>query len=307
MAANVAILLCTYNSAPFLPQQLASYVVQTHGEWSLHVNDDGSSDRTLALLEQFREGYPERQVVVHRGPGKGFVHNFLNLACRPDLRAQYYAFSDHDDVWYSDKLARAVAALADIPTHLPALYCSSSELIDERGAHVGYSQRFSKQPGFANALVQSIAGGNTMVFNEAARQLLVTAGETQAVPSHDWWLYQLVSGAGGIVRYDPEPTLAYRQHASNVVGCNRGFFASCHRIRYLMTGRFRHWNSMNCASLAQAQAILTPENRRIVENFSQARAAWLPSRLLGLRRTGIYRQTRLGNLGLIVAAFINRM
>jgi hypothetical protein len=51
-------------------------------------------------------------------------------------------------------------------------------------------------PSFRNALVQSIAGGNTMVFNVALKRLIENAGPLD-VPSHDWWVYILVTGSGG--------------------------------------------------------------------------------------------------------------
>ena len=69
-------------------------------------------------------------------------------------------------------------------------------LIDEAGRETGRSPRFRAAPGFGNALVQSIAGGNTMLFNPAAKALL-EAARPAAVVAHDWWIYLLVSGAGG--------------------------------------------------------------------------------------------------------------
>lgn len=299
---HVAILLCTYNGADHLAAQLASYIAQTHTDWSLHVNDDGSHDTTVSLLEQFAADHPKHKIHIYQGPGEGFVRNFLNLACRADVSADYYAYSDHDDIWYANKLERAVRALSDIAASTPALYCSSSELIDAAGTHCGFSQCFAKVPGFGNALVQSIAGGNTMVFNRAARTLLLQAGEYLSLPSHDWWTYQLVSGAGGHVVYDTNPSIYYRQHGDNVIGSNKGILASLQRIRLLLAGRFMRWNTMNCVALAQVSPLLTPENRVRVQVFTEARKAPLFKRLSGLARSGIYRQTALGNLGLLVAA-----
>lgn len=304
---HVAILLCSYNGADYLAPQLQSYLDQTHADWSLHISDDGSTDGTQAMLQRFAADHPAHAVRLYSGPGEGFVRNFLNLTCRPEITADYYAYSDHDDVWFADKLARAVAALAEIAPGVPALYCSSSTLIDAQGQPCGASQCFAKVPGFGNALVQSIAGGNTMVFNHAARALLLKAGQALALPSHDWWTYQLVSGAGGSVIYDPQPSIYYRQHGCNVIGSNRGIIASLQRIRLLFAGRFRRWNSMNCEALQAVAALLTPENRVRVQVFAAARRAPFFKRLSGLARSGIYRQTALGNVGLVVAAATRRI
>ena len=60
-----------------------------------------------------------------------------------------------------------------------------------------------------------------MLFNAAAKGLFEAAPGLEVV-AHDWWAYQLVSGAGGAVVYDPEPMVGYRQHGRNLIGGNQG-------------------------------------------------------------------------------------
>jgi hypothetical protein len=120
---------------------------------------------------------------IHAGPAEGSTANFLSLTCRADIDADYFAYADQDDVWESDKLERAVNWLKTIPEGVPALYGSRTLLVDARNQHIGYSPLFEREPNFRNALVQSIAGGNTMVFNRAARDLLRRRAKTSK-PSH---------------------------------------------------------------------------------------------------------------------------
>src|SRR5579872_4006567 len=96
---SVAILLGTYNGAKFLPQQLRSFDEQDFSGWRLIASDDGSSDATVALLSQFRDQHEPRKVEFRGGPQRGFVANFLSLACDQAITADYYAFADQDDVW----------------------------------------------------------------------------------------------------------------------------------------------------------------------------------------------------------------
>src|ERR1700739_798064 len=114
-SAPVAILLCTYNGARFLPQQLASYEAQDFAGWRLVVSDDGSQDATLALLEEFQNKHGPSRVEIRQGPRLGFVANFLSLICDPAIKADYYALSDQDDVWSSGKLSRARPHLPNAP------------------------------------------------------------------------------------------------------------------------------------------------------------------------------------------------
>ena len=53
--------------------------------------------------------------------------------------------------------------------------------------------------------------------------------------------------------------------------------------------------------------MMTPENQQVLDEFTRARQRWVGARLVGLRRSGIFRQTLLGNLGLSLAALINRL
>ena len=304
---KVAILLCTYNGQNYLAEQLDSFAAQTHTNWEVWASDDGSLDDTHAILEDYRRKWPAGRLSIHFGPAKGFASNFLSLACRASIEADYFAYSDQDDVWEANKLARAVEWLNTIPADTPALYCSRTRLINSENNPIGLSPLFSKPPSFANALVQSIGGSNTMVLNNAARNLFLEVGENIAIVSQDWWGYMMVTGCGGKVFYDSEPTVRYRQHGSNVSGTNATWKARFKRIRMLWQGRFRHWNDTNIAALRTLGHRLTPKNRETLESFAKAREMSLLPRLLRLKRSGVYRQTILGNLGLVAAAIFRKM
>jgi len=305
--STVAILLCTRNGERFLAEQLDSIARQTHGAWTLWASDDGSTDRTRAILAAYRTQWGADKLRILDGPGAGAAANFLSLACNPAVAADYFAYADQDDVWDPDKLARALAALAPLPAAAPALYLSRSRLIDATGRELGLSRRHARPPSFRNALVQNIGGGNTMVFNAAARAVLAAAGPGVEVVVHDWWTYMAVTGVGGTVISDPLPSLSYRQHGANQIGANRGLAARAARAGRLLDGRFRAWTDTNLKALAALESRLTPDNAEVLRRFRAARAAPLWPRLIGLARSGIYRQTLLDNLGLYLAAALNRL
>ena len=304
---KVAVLLCTMQAQHFLVEQLNSIATQSHPAWAIWASDDGSDDYTHAILEYYQSHWGEDRLSIHAGPAEGSTANFLSLTCRADIDADYFAYADQDDIWEADKLERAVAWLKTVPEDVPALYGSRTLLVDARNQHLGYSPLFTKAPSFRNALVQSIAGGNTMVFNRAARDLLRQAGENVAAITHDWWAYMLVTGCGGQVHYDPYPTVRYRQHSNNQFGANQSVAAHMLRARLLLQGRFRGWVDANVSALQRVQHLMTEENREVLDNFVRARQRHLLRRLVELRRTGVFRQTVLGNLGLLAATTINRL
>jgi hypothetical protein len=231
----------------------------------------------------------------------------MSLLCHPALHADYYALSDQDDIWFPDKLERAVKWLGMVPETQPALYCTRTELIDEAGQSIGYSPLFTRPPAFGNALMQNVAGGNTMVMNNTARALLLEAGSDIDVIAHDWWVYIVISACGGTVYYDAEPSLRYRQHGGNLIGANAGLGARLLRIRMLFQGHLKTWTNQHIHALRPLMPKLTPANRRIYDRFVLARQRSLLPRIIGIARSGVYRQTHMGNLGLLAAAVSNRI
>lgn len=304
---HVAILLGTYNGEKYLAEQLDSYASQTHGNWKAWASDDGSSDATPSVLRDYQRLWGAEKLAILDGPAGGCTRNFLSLATSSAISADHYAFSDQDDIWEADKLQRALDWLETQPPGVPALYCSRTMFVDEANHDIAMSQLYTRPPGFANALVQNIASGNTMVFNRAARQLLCAAGADADVYIHDWWLYMLVSACGGVVHYDPHPTLRYRQHDINLIGMNTGWKARLARMRMLFAGRLEEWDEQHVRALQKLDCHLTAQSKRTLNLFAAARRRWLLPRLAGLRRAGIYRQTLLGNLGLLAAAMFGKL
>ncbi|WP_080265728.1 glycosyltransferase family 2 protein [Pseudomonas syringae] len=304
---RVAILMCTYNGAAYLREQLDSFSAQTFSNWVLYVSDDASTDETLGILSDYQARWGCERLVVFSGPCKGFAENFISLIQRPEIEADYFAFSDQDDVWFSDKLERSVARLESVDSDTPALYCCRTRLVDADLKVIGVSPLFSKPPSFKNALVQSLAGANTMLINQAARGLLVQLPERSPLIAHDWLTYLLVTGSGGQVFYDADPCLYYRQHSGNLIGANASTRDRLMRFRKMLSGRFVEWNDANVAILKEMEFSLTVENRAVLTDFDNGRRQVGFKRLSTLRKSGIYRQTVQGNLSLILAVCLGRV
>jgi glycosyltransferase involved in cell wall biosynthesis len=306
-APLVAILLCTYNGARFLAEQLDSLESQTHQNWTVFVSDDGSSDQTLEILRQYQTKWPAGKLLIRSGPQKGFCQNFLSLACDPQIKADYYAFCDQDDVWLTSKLEVALSNIvANQSVDVPYLYCGRTKYVTESLKPCGMSPLFVFPPSFRNALVQSIAGGNTMVFNIAAKNLIEKVGAVD-VPSHDWWLYQLISGVEGAVFYDRIPYLLYRQHEFALVGGNNSFPAKMERVWMLLQGRFQKWNTQNINVLKQVDHLLVKNHQEILKMFELLRGAGIKDRFRLMEVCGLYRQTRRGTFSLFLANLINKI
>ena len=183
--STVSVLLCTRNGDRYLAEQLNSIVSPAGWKCQIYASDDASTDSTTDVLEAFASAgsYP---LSLRAGPCRGAAANFLSLICDAAIPGDVFAYCDQDDLWSSDKLTRAINALSPLDRDTPALYCGRTRTVDEHGRSVGLSPAFRRAPSFANALIHNIGGGNTMVMNTSARNLLLQAGVVDVV-AHDWW------------------------------------------------------------------------------------------------------------------------
>ncbi len=303
-ASRVAILLATRNGAAFLDQQLRSLEGQTHPAIDIWVSDDGSSDGTHDMLRAWQGRWSKGSFRIGEGPSKGFAENFRSLICNQEIAADFFAYCDQDDIWEQDKLEKAIGWMATQTDALPLLFCSRTLTVSETDEPIGHSPLFRRSPSFRNALVQSIAGGNTMVLNRGARNLVALASSRTGFVSHDWWSYMIVTGAGGSVCYSATPFVRYRQHGSNVVGANNSWHARMVRLKGLFQGRFARWTEQNLEGLERNRDLLTPDALTVLDAFSGARKANFLSSMLLVHRSGVYRQTFASSTLLWVSVMI---
>jgi hypothetical protein len=305
-AEPVTILLASYRGAGLIGAQLDSIAAQTHRNWRLIVSDDGSDDQTRGIVAAFSASLPTGQVQLIDGPRRGATQNFLHLlSAAPDGTI---AFCDQDDVWFPDKLARAMAALSrhDGPAH----YAARTVITDAALTPVAESRHFRRPLGFRNALVQAIMAGNTSVFNAPAAAILrrcAPAAQARDIESHDWWAYQITSGSGAVLIHDARPALFYRQHPRSVMGRNDTVAAMSQRIARLLAGDYGGWLVANHAALDAVRPELLPENRRILDQFGAALRQPGPLAAARMACMGLYRQTRAGTAALFAAALLGRL
>ena len=100
---KINIVMSTYNGEQFLAEQIDSIQQQTFKDWQLLIRDDGSSDQTPEIIKSFVAQDP-RIVFIneHDRENFGVIKNFFTLIKHD--KADYYFFSDQDDVWLEDKL-----------------------------------------------------------------------------------------------------------------------------------------------------------------------------------------------------------
>ena len=214
---KVLVLMSSYNGERFIKEQINSILSQEEVDVHLLVRDDGSSDKTVCLLNEYVCRYP-KQVDIILGNNVGYRNSFsalIEVAFEKFSNYDYFAFVDQDDTWHADKLKHAISHLDKYDENIPNLYCSNSFLINENGIKTGlfysYIPRFTK----GNTLFYPTLQGCSMVFNLAACKLYAEHKPEGAI--HDRWMYYICSLLGNVF-YDQEPRFNYRIHGNNQIG-----------------------------------------------------------------------------------------
>jgi len=302
----IYILLGTLNGDKFLVEQLESIYNQNYQNWRLLISDDGSTDKTTKIITNYQKIWGQQKLQFIQGPKEGFAKNFLSMACNSNIKADYYAFCDQDDIWLPEKLSIAVENLNKLPTNSVAMYCGRTKYVDSHKNFLGFSARFIHPKTFRNALVQSVGGGNTMVFTNQLKLIIESIG-VHDISSHDWWVYQIVTGVGGDVIYDLNPYVEYRQHAHALIGENRSINAKTDRFFALFSGEFKLAIQKNLIILMKYKNLFTKENMQTLELFCKLRNSKLKDRIRLLNICGLYRQTWQGTLSLFIAALFGKI
>ena len=222
---TLEILMAVYNGEAYLRTQIDSILAQTDSRWHMTVSDDGSSDSSPRIIEEYAGKYPQR-IACHHPPrrfGNARDHFFYLLS---GCRADYVLFSDQDDVWYPDKLKRTreamEAAERAFGEDTPILVFSDQVPTDEALNPLGpslmrYQKQYFGEFDYRSLLMQNVVTGGAMGINRALA-LLGGRGEGDSrVIMHDWWLATVAARFGRIVYID-EPLGIYRQHGNNTVG-----------------------------------------------------------------------------------------
>ena len=261
---KVQVMMSTYNGEKYLAEQIASLTAQEGVAVAISIRDDGSSDGTRTLLDEW-----QKKGILHWYTGANLrpKKSFLNLLKQSSPDADYYAFCDQDDYWESKKLLTAVQKIEQVEADIPVLYFSEALLVDENLHALGKSEFATGAFSFGEILIKNNGSGCTMVFNKALRNLIHTSDYTDLSnePLHDHWIYMICLAAGGKVLYDPDSYIRYRQHGNNAVGGNRTLKEKIKENPLFNSERKRQKWSMEL--LDNYSGSLTKENRVLLEEI----------------------------------------
>lgn len=310
--AIVEVLLATYNGERFLREQIDSILIQDYVNLRVLARDDGSSDATVSILNEYAERLPNRFRIMPSTPGTGSPKdNFLMLMRASS--AQYICFSDQDDIWLPDKVSRTKRAMDELESRwgadAPLLVFTDAHVVDDqlRTLHESFWAREKIEPDrihhLALLLGRSVVTGCTMLLNR--RLLELSFAMPSEASMHDRWIGLLACTIGKACAVRAQ-TLLYRQHDRNVAGIGKSTASLRELFRRLVKRESRQiqWaisQRQARAFLRAYSAELSPKHRGLLEAYLQCGER--ESRIFRITtfiRYGFYRWNSIRDLAVMI-------
>ena len=214
---KVNILMSTYNGQQFLAEQIRSIQEQSYTDWTLFIRDDGSSDNTKEILKDFEHQDSRIHLIdSDKSDNLGVIKSFHKLVNHD--RADYYFFSDQDDVWLPNKLELSLKEAQNYLADLPLMVYMDLKVVNQdlkiMTESMVKSQSHHANTELVQELTENTVTGGVAMINHALAEMWQ---ETDDILMHDWYLALLASAFGNLVFID-QPGELYRQHSDNVLG-----------------------------------------------------------------------------------------
>lgn len=203
----VSVCLASYNGERFIREQIDSILAQIGSDDELVVSDDGSSDKTPAILEEI-QSLDKRLVLIQNKGKHGCISNFQNALS--NAKGDYIFLSDQDDVWLPSKYEEMLKLLESYD-----LVCSDSVVVDENLNELkpSFFKFYNSGKGIIKNIIKSTYFGSCMAFKSSVLKYALPFPPTSEI-GHDLWL-GLVSEVTGKVCFYDKPLILYRRSASS--------------------------------------------------------------------------------------------
>lgn len=264
---SVCVMMSTYNGEKYIKEQIDSIINQYGVDIKLVVRDDGSSDNTISILEEYEQ---KGCLSWYSGNNAGPASSFLDLVQHVKENYDFYSFADQDDVWDRDKIDIAIKKIKEISAKY-ILYNSAVRVTDENLNSLKIKFGPERIYNFQTELLRNNVIGCTVVFNKNLMEE-VKKYIPETIPMHDQWIALICLGLGGEIILDENSHMDYRQHGDNAVGTKSNFRDKLRQSTLIKNSSVRSAEAM--ALIDGYGEFFTKRNHTILKNFVEAKKSY---------------------------------
>jgi glycosyltransferase involved in cell wall biosynthesis len=243
--------MATYNGEKYIEEQVRSILPQLAENDELIVSDDGSTDRTLEILENFKDN---RIKIFHHNKNKVKIPFYLSSKSADNFyftarnfenalknsNGDYIFFADQDDVWLPRKIETMIKFLDK-----DKLVLCNAWIVNE---NLEKQYKLNEYANYKKGFWKNISGsskarlGCLCAFTKNIKDFILPI--PKSVLTHDFWLNS-ISELKFSSAYIPEPLVLYRRHSKTVsnsnISQNSIFFIIRYRIFLLFEALKRYF------------------------------------------------------------------
>lgn len=305
----ITILLAVYNGEKYLSEQIDSILNQTVNDCKIIIRDDGSSDNSVNIIDEYLKKFPEQITAIGGEPTGSAIGNFSELLKNCD--DDYIMFADQDDVWLPDKAQKSLDAMLNAEngnSGTPVLVHGDLTVTDDKLNIIAKSffeyQKIIPNDLLVNRLLaQNYVTGCTVMINRALKNRALPIPKD--APMHDWWLALVAACFGKIVTLK-SPLIYYRQHGDNQVGAKSGSGISfiSRKLKTIGTVRDNYNATYRQADLLLKSYgdILPDDLKSIIAEYTKMKDYGRFKKIKTIKRYGFKKSTKLRVLGQYILA-----
>ncbi|MGC8823784.1 MAG: glycosyltransferase family 2 protein [Bacteroidales bacterium] len=202
----ISVCLISYNGERFIAQQIRSILEQLGENDELIISDDGSTDKTIEIIESFKD--PRINVLKHE-PFRNPTFN-MEFALK-HAQGEYIFMSDQDDVWLPDKVSKMLRALEKYD------YVISDCYVTDENLNIIYDTRYVKElkirkNKYLALFFTTPYQGSCVAFRHSVLDKALPF--PSYIQSHDRWIGHVAAFFYKIT-FIPDKLMYYRRHANN--------------------------------------------------------------------------------------------
>lgn len=207
---RVSVAMITYNGKEYLKEQIDSILRNLTDTDEMIISDDGSTDGTWEMLEEYQK--QDTRISVIKGPRQGVKQNVQNAL--EHCSGEYIFLADQDDVWTNDKVQKVMEIFekeqCSLVIHDAQVVCTTQPVQIEMKSFFAFRNAGA---GVWKNIIKNSYIGCCMAFK--AELLSVVLPIPNDIEMHDQWIGILNDKCYQTSYFLREPLLLYRRHGDN--------------------------------------------------------------------------------------------
>lgn len=312
---RVSVLLACYNGEKYLREQIESILNQSFKDFTLFISDDGSTDDTLEIINEYVMKDVRIKLLSKHEPNKSACRHFLYML--ENIQSDLYLFCDQDDVWLDNHVLKFVEeynSLSEIEKTKPVLIHSDLKIVDSKLSVISDSyfnyDRLPKNPDAHFYFQMNNVTGCVSMINNSLKEYVfsdpnVLKNNSDKILMHDSFFASIASEFGRKIFID-EPLILYRQHGNNVCGVGEGwnlksFIKKCFSIEQHKVS-YEHHKVYACFFAEYFKKQLPEKEYTCLISYSKLNENNKIKRILFLAKNGFLRLGLIRNIWICIAA-----